>query len=106
MRRNSSCVLAALALAAMLGGCGKRDEKPPVLPPAPLPVTNAVQPVKPEAPEVALLPATVAELQGSVETPVIAKNAGYLVRQVYKENAFVTAGDVLFLLDPRAFHPG
>ncbi len=97
-----------IAFAGTLVACGKREEKiapsPPAVPAAPAPATNTVQPVKPAAAEVAFLPETVAELEGSAETPVMANTSGYLVKQVYKENATVAAGAVLFLLDPHSFH--
>lgn len=47
----------------------------------------------------------VATIEGARENPVNAPKAGYLVRQVYKDGAMVSDGDVLFLLDPRASHP-
>jgi multidrug efflux pump subunit AcrA (membrane-fusion protein) len=109
MTRGGWCWLVAGVIVTMLPGCGKREDKaavvPPALPAAPAPATNIVQPVRPVAPEVPLLAGTVAELEGSAETPVIANESGYLVRQVCKENAIVVAGDALFLLDPRSFHP-
>ena len=109
MRRNRSCGLFVFAAAALLAGCGKRDERLPAAPPvaqqASLPVTNFAPPVRPTVPDTPLLPETVAELQGSAETPVLAKDSGYLVKQVYRENAIVAAGDLLFVIDPRPFHP-
>jgi multidrug efflux pump subunit AcrA (membrane-fusion protein) len=47
----------------------------------------------------------VATIRGASEIPVKAPQAGYLVRQVYRDGATVAAGDVLFLLDPRNSHP-
>ena len=109
MRGIRSCGLVVVFVVAMLVGCGKREEKPPapppILQPAPPLATNAAQPVKPAVPEVPLLTQTVAELEGSAETPVVAPSSGYLVKQVDKENAMVATGDVLFIMDPRSTHP-
>jgi hypothetical protein len=69
-------------------------------------VTNAVPPIKPAAIQAPLLPEMVATIAGADEIPVKAPQTGYLVRQVYKDNAIVAAGDVLFLLDPRTTHDG
>jgi multidrug efflux pump subunit AcrA (membrane-fusion protein) len=52
------------------------------------------------------LPEMVATIRGAEEVPVKAPQPGYLVRQVYKDDAMVATGDVLFLLDPRVAHAG
>ena len=45
----------------------------------------------------------VATLEGSTETEVHARVAGYLVRQDYQEGASVRQGDLLFEMDSRSF---
>lgn len=82
--------------------CRKKEEPAPPPPPKPAPVP-AVQVAKP-APERPVLPETVAELEAESETPVATAQAGFLVRQLYKEKEFVAAGDVLFLIDPATAH--
>ncbi len=107
MKRMRSRGVVMLAVVALLCGCAKRGEKssppPPLLQQASTPATNAVTQSKPET---ALLPETVAELQGSAETPVVAASNGYLVKQVCPENTVVASGAVVFYLDPHSAHPG
>ncbi len=96
------------SLAAMLAACGSQEKASP--PPSPPPATNAVPPAitnlapvpKPDALEEPVLPPRVVELQSLRSTPVIAKQSGYLVRQVTAANAFVTPGSPLFQLDPKS----
>ncbi len=100
-------------LAAMLTACGPREEKliaekPPAPPavPSPLLATNAPPRVPRASPEIPLLPESVATIKGRDEVSVKAPHAGFLVRQVYRDDAMVDAGDVLFLLDSRTSHEG
>ena len=88
-------------LSALLAGCGRPPAQPAVTSPPPA-VTNA--PVVPVQPPQPLLPEMVATIKGASEIPVKAPQAGYLLRQVYKDGAMVAAGDTLFLLDPRLSH--
>jgi hypothetical protein len=115
MRRNWSRVLVASAVVAMLGGCGKREERPPPrTSPLPQPVVKNAEtnlaapekPVLPEMPKMPVLPEMVATIQGGDGISVTAPQSGYLVRQVYKDGAIVSAGDVLFMLDTRVTHEG
>ena len=104
MKRLLPAVLVVLCT-LLLAGCGKPPASPPVQPAvsSPPPVaTNA--PAAPAQPPQPLLTEMVATIKGAAEIPVKAPQAGYLVRQVYKDGAMVSAGDTLFLLDPRISH--
>jgi RND family efflux transporter MFP subunit len=84
---------AALALAALLAGCGKQDA---YVPPPPAKVTVA-QPVKG--------PATLyLELTGNTAAfnavDLEARIAGYLTEIKYKDGQAVKKGDVLFVIEP------
>jgi multidrug efflux pump subunit AcrA (membrane-fusion protein) len=110
MTRSVWLGLAACTFAVLLAGCNKPEEKPlpappPVSPPPPV-VTNVAVPATPPAIEMPTLPLMVATIKGAGEVPVKAPQAGYLVRQVYRNDAMVATGDVLFLLDPRVAHVG
>jgi multidrug efflux pump subunit AcrA (membrane-fusion protein) len=92
-------------LTALLSGCGKPSANlspPPTVSTPPQTATNA--PPTPAQPQQPILPEMVATIKGSAEIPVKAPQAGYLVRQVYKDGAMVSAGDTLFILDPRFSH--
>ena len=104
MTRSAAGCLTLGVLTALLAGCGKPPANPSpeknVQPPPPA-VTNTAPPGLPPQP---VLPESVATIKGATEIPVKAPQAAYLVRQVYKEGAMVSAGDPLFLLDPRISH--
>src|ERR1700761_7712438 len=46
----------------------------------------------------------VATTDGYVNAEIRPQVSGYIIRQDYKEGAFVRKGDVLFEIDPRPFH--
>jgi RND family efflux transporter MFP subunit len=93
LRRGRGAVAPAVALAALLAGCGKQDS---YVPPPPAKVTVA-QPVKG--------PATLyLELTGNTQAynavDLQARIAGYLTEINYKDGATVKKGDVLFVIEP------
>jgi membrane fusion protein, multidrug efflux system len=89
-------VAAAGALGVgLLGGCGKVPSSAP--PPADVQVINV------EQKDVPIVREWVGYLDGSVNAQVRAQVTGYIVKQVYKEGAFVKKGDILFEIDPRPF---
>ena len=104
MTRSAAGYLTLAVLAALLPGCGKPPTNPSpqtTAPPPPPAVANTAPPGLPPQP---VLPESVATIKGATEISVKAPQAAYLVRQVYKEGAMVSAGDPLFLLDPRFSH--
>jgi hypothetical protein len=104
MTRSAEGFLTLGLLTALLVACGK-----PVAPPSPHTTAPSSPPAvantdPPGLTPQPVLPESVATIKGATEIPVKAPQAGYLVRQVYKEGAMVAAGDTLFLLDPRLSH--
>jgi membrane fusion protein (multidrug efflux system) len=87
-------IAGALGL-GLLGGCGKA--------PAGAPPPSDVRVVNVERRDVPIVREWVGYLDGSVNAQVRAQVTGYIVRQVYKEGAFVKKGDILFEIDPRPF---
>jgi membrane fusion protein (multidrug efflux system) len=106
MKRSYLRLAILTFVAAMLvTGCGKKEEAappelPPTQPPAPpvVQVTKAVEEEK-EAPGFQ----AIARLEGSSNTEIHARVAGYLIRQDYQEGGSVRQGDLLFEMDARPF---
>lgn len=86
---------AALAIAALSAGCGKKT--PPEMPPPVVEVVPAVQkdvPVYKEA---------IGTLDGFVNADIRPQVEGYVLSQLYKEGSVVRKGQSLFQIDPRQF---
>jgi hypothetical protein len=99
----------ACGIAAVLCGCGRQQDKlspPPVAQQVPIVAANTVQSLQPARLEAPVLPESVATVVGIHKSSLKSPAAGYLVRQIYKDDEIVAAGDVLFLLDPHMAHPG
>jgi RND family efflux transporter MFP subunit len=94
VKGTSVAVAGGLGL-GILGGCAKAPVS--AAPPA------DVQVISVEQKDVPIVREWVGYLDGSVNAQVRAQVTGYIVKQVYKEGAFVKKGDVLFEIDPRPF---
>lgn len=92
--RSIALAAAALSLSAIVG-CEKGQVQGP--PP------QDVQVVTVEQRDVPVVDEWVGSLDGFVNAQIRAQVSGYLVKQDYKEGAFVRQGDVLFEIDPRPF---
>lgn len=87
--------LAAFA-AALLAGCGEKQQAP-----APPPPDVRVLTVQPQpAP---IQHTWVATVTGYINADIRAQVSGYLLSQNYRNGAYVKAGDILFQIDPRPF---
>lgn len=86
-----------LASASSLGACD--GAKPPPAPPPPAQVGFAVV----EKRDVALYIEAVGTLDGYVNADIRARVRGYLERQSYQDGAQVTAGQVLFAIEPTEY---
>jgi membrane fusion protein (multidrug efflux system) len=84
------------ALSALLVGCGARPSAESAASSLP---TVEVAPVAQE--NVQLHSEWVATLDGSVNAQIQPQVTGYLIKQDYREGAFVRKGQVLFEIDPR-----
>jgi len=83
-------------LASSMFGC-RRDEKAHAM----SPTRVVVAPVRES--EVRLYSETVAELRGFVDAEIRARVAGYLRKQLYRDGSQVSAGQVLFEIDPAEY---
>ncbi len=70
---------------------------------APAPSAPEVEVVQVEQKDVPIYSEWIGTLDGMVNAEIKAQVAGYLLRQDYKEGAFVTKGQLLFEIDPRPF---
>jgi len=89
-------LLAASAL-ALLAGCSRPE--PPAAQQPPIPVSVATV-------QAQVLPVTfefVGQTESSQQVEIRARVNGFLDKRVYTEGAFVKAGDLLFLMDPKPF---
>ena len=84
-------------LAAVNAGCESQGAPAPAPPPPIVEVTNVVQKDVPIEGE------WVGTTDGYVNAQISPQVSGYLIRQDYKEGAFVRKGQVLFEIDPRPF---
>ncbi len=87
----------ALAPVILLTGCEKKAQQQPQGPPPPTPVLYATV----EQRDVSVYGDWVASLDGTVTAQITPQVTGYLVRQDYKDGAFVRKGQVLFEIDSR-----
>jgi membrane fusion protein (multidrug efflux system) len=83
------------ALAALGTACSRQEKAPP---PAP-----AVETAKVITKDVPVYSEWVGTTDGLVNATIRAQVTGYLVKQNYREGAFVKEGEVLFEIDPRPF---
>lgn len=102
MNRYFSGRVAAAALvvcALMESGCGTKTDaaSAPAMPPPGVEVATVAQE------NVRIHSEWVSTLDGSVNAQIQPQVSGYLIRQNYREGAFVRQGDVLFEIDPRPF---
>jgi membrane fusion protein (multidrug efflux system) len=97
MRRTSLALLAAVSLLNTLG-CSNGNVRAAAPPPPPVvevaPVVQKDVPVQGE---------WVGTLEGYVNAQIQPQVSGYLIRQDYREGAFVKKGQLLFEIDPRPF---
>jgi membrane fusion protein (multidrug efflux system) len=97
MRRTSFALLAAASLLNTLG-CSNGNVRAAAPPPPPVvevaPVVQKDVPVQGE---------WVGTLEGYVNAQIQPQVSGYLIRQDYREGAFVKKGQLLFEIDPRPF---
>ena len=89
-----SCLIFAAVLGALLSGCGQRAQSRP--PPA-VPVIAVLQK------DVPIQGEWVATLDGNVNARIQPQVSGYLIKQDYREGAYVHKDEVLFEIDPRPF---
>jgi membrane fusion protein (multidrug efflux system) len=89
--------VAALVVAAALGGCGKEEAKPQARPPAQVSVITVAPQDMPVTFEF------VAQTQSSHQVEIRARVDGFLDRRLYSEGAVVTEGQPLFLMDAKPF---
>ncbi len=90
-----AALLSLAAAAAALSGC----HRGPASSGAASPPTVLVAPVVQR--DVPIRREWIAQLNGSVNAQISPKVSGYVVKRNYREGFFVTAGDVLFEIDPR-----
>jgi membrane fusion protein (multidrug efflux system) len=101
--RPALATVAALALAALLGACGRQSDAPAGGPPGgampPMPVTTV--PAEPRKVPVTI--EAVGTLEGLREVEVRARVGGTLQQQLYREGEPVAAGAVLFRIERAPF---
>jgi len=93
--RGRSALAAAAFASLALGGCGKA--------PAPAPPATEVEVTEVTKRDVPITQEWVASLYGLVDAQIRAQVSGYLLRQDYRDGAYVHRGDLLFEIDPRPF---
>jgi membrane fusion protein (multidrug efflux system) len=84
-----------LALGALVVACGK--EAPP--PPPPLPVQVSAVASR----DVPVIVEFTGEVRGAEDVQVMARVAGFLQEQAYREGDLVKKGDLLFVIDPKPY---
>jgi membrane fusion protein (multidrug efflux system) len=87
----------ALALPAILLGTGCKRAEPPAPPPPDVLVTDVIQK------DVPIYAEWVGTTVGFVNAQVMSQVQGYLLKQVYKDGAFVNADQLLFEIDDRPY---
>ena len=87
----------ALTPVLLITGCEKKAQQQPQGPPPPTPVSYATV----EQRDVSVYGDWVASLDGTVTAQITPQVTGYLVRQDYKDGAYVRKGQVLFEIDAR-----
>jgi len=93
---RSHQVVVLMAITVMLAGCGKKEAAAPPSPPE-VEVADVIQQ------DVPIYSEWVAQLNGDTNAQITPKVQGYLLRQNYKDGAFVSRGQLLFEIDPRTF---
>jgi membrane fusion protein, multidrug efflux system len=94
-KARSFALPAALAIAALSAGCGKKA--PPEMPPPVVEVVPAVQK------DVPVFREAIGTLDGFVNADIRPQVEGYVLSQLYKEGSVVREGQPLFQIDPRQF---
>ncbi len=97
VRRAHAPVLAAVLVAALAAGCGKKDAPPA----AKGPVDVTVVAVAPR--DVPAVFEYVGTTQSSRQVNIQARVSGFLDKRVYTEGSIVKEGQVLFLMDKKPF---
>lgn len=88
-------IRAVLASSLLLSACGK--EAPPPPPPVEVLVTAVA------SRDVPVMAEFTGEVRGAEDVQVVARVAGFLQRQAYREGDLVGAGQLLFEIDPKPF---
>src|ERR1043166_604554 len=83
------------AILAVFFGCGKSAQPPPSPP--------EVEVVQVEQKDVPIWKEWIGILEGLVNAQIKPQVTGYLLRQSYKDGAFVKKDQLLFEIDPRTF---
>ena len=96
---TAPALLAALVVAATIGGAGCNDTSR-AAGPSPVPVVKVEAVVEKDVP---ISAEWVGTLVGSINAQVRARVSGHLVSQNYKEGSLVKSGDFLFQVDARPF---
>jgi membrane fusion protein (multidrug efflux system) len=94
-RRHRISLAVTLAAAFALLACSKKEAPPPP------PPSVEVAPV--EQKDVPVYQEWIGTVEGFVNADIRPQIEGYLLRQDYKEGAFVRTGETLFQIDPRQF---
>jgi len=94
-RARRPSILVSLAAAAALAACSKKEAPPP--PPPAVEVAPVAQK------DVPVYQEWIGTVDGFVNADIRPQIEGYLLRQAYREGAFVRAGETLFEIDPRQF---
>jgi membrane fusion protein (multidrug efflux system) len=84
-----------LALGALVVACGK--EAPPPPPPIPVQVSAVA------SRDVPVMAEFTGEVRGAEDVQVMARVAGFLQEQAYREGELVKKGDLLFVIDPKPY---
>jgi membrane fusion protein (multidrug efflux system) len=88
-------LVVASAIALLWIGCAKPEQ--------PKPPPPEVEVVRVEQKDVPISKEWIGTLDGLVNAQIKPQVTGYLLRQTYKEGAFVNKGQLLFEIDPRTF---
>ena len=88
----------ALAGATLLAACGKQDTKA-----APTPAALPVSTIKVSTQKVPVSLESVGQAEGSREVEIRARVSGILEKRIYEEGSPVSAGTVMFQIDPVPF---
>lgn len=96
-------VSALVGLVGAMAGCARKQEAGPGGAPGAAMGPMPVSVVAVEQKDVPLTGEWVGTLDGYVNAQIQPQVSGYLIRQLYKEGAPVSKGEVLFQIDPRPF---
>ena len=95
LRKNALAILLLICTFAPGSGCSRQEKAPPPVP--------SVQIAEVVTQDVPVYSAWVGTTEGLVNATIRAQVTGYLVKQNYREGAFVKKGEVLFEIDARPF---